>query len=250
MQDDWTSEVYGNYRQWKGWAARTRHSTDWLLYEKELARSGIAAPGRLLEIGYGDGDFLRYAQSHGYRCSGIEIVDDSIDSMQNAGIDARLGTVAELAEGSFDLIAAFDVFEHMSAPDLLRTLKECARVLGPHGRLIARFPNAGSPFGVFTQHGDITHRLALSGDSYFQLAQLAGFTMVFQRNAAWTWRGNSVTGSLLKPLSIVLRRCIEVFLGIAYHGRLRPMDPEIVVLLERGASGVTHPKPATVNQKR
>lgn len=238
MHDDWTQEVYSSYRQWKGWAARTRQATDWTLYAKELARSGVPAPGRLLEIGYGDGDFLRYAQSRGYRCSGVEIADDSLDALRQAGIDVRLGSVADLDDSAFDLIAAFDVFEHMHAPDLLHTLKQCARVLRPGGRMIARFPNAGSPFGAFTQHGDITHRLALSGDSYFQLAQLAGFSLVFQRNAAWTWRGNSLKGSLMKPMSIVLRRVFELFLGLAYHGRLRPMDPEIVVLLERNVSVV------------
>jgi SAM-dependent methyltransferase len=232
MQDVWLTDVYKSYRRWKQWdqAAQSPHEAS--LFAVELRRAGVTPPGAVLEIGFGDGRFLRYAQSRGYRCSGVEISDEAVATLKEAGIDARVGTLAAFAESSFDLVAAFDVFEHMTPTELLETLRQAHRVLRPGGRLLARFPNAASPFGAVNQFGDITHLTALSAQSFGQLGEVAGFRLLLAANAAWTWRGNGLAKSILKPVSIVLRRVVELVLGVAYYGKLMPLDPETTVVLE------------------
>jgi|SRR5579859_259920 len=49
------------------------------------------------------------------------------------------------AEGSFDIITSYDVFEHVH--DLDRVFDECMRVLKPGGRLLAIFPPFYHPGG-------------------------------------------------------------------------------------------------------
>jgi SAM-dependent methyltransferase len=234
MNDPWIADVYKNYRSWKRWEDRRVLPTESRLYQIELDRSGIEPPVALLEIGYGDGSFLRHALARGHAVAGVELADDGVQALRGLGIDARAGSVADFADRSFGLVVAFDVFEHMSPAEILDTLRQAKRVLVPGGRLLARFPNAASPFGAINQFGDITHKTALSGQSFTQLAAVAGFKTVLVANAAWTWRGNSLFGSILKPLALVARRCIEVVLGFIYFGRLVPLDPEITVIVERG----------------
>lgn len=242
MNEPWIADVYKNYRSWKQWEDRRVLPTEPLLYQIELDRSGIKPPAALLEIGYGDGSFLRHALARGHAVAGVELADDGIAALQRLGIDARAGSVADFDDGSFALVVAFDVFEHMSAAEILETLRQARRVLAPGGRLLARFPNAASPFGAINQFGDITHKTALSGQSFTQLAAVAGFKTMLVANAAWTWRGNSLAGSILKPLALVARRCIELVLGFVYFGKLVPLDPEVTVIVETGDAGIAlHP---------
>jgi SAM-dependent methyltransferase len=245
MGEDWLQKVYRDYRQWKGWSARRRRPTDLAIYDKELAHSGVMPPAVLLEIGFGDGDFLMHAKSRGYRCVGLEISDEHVDGLRRHGIDARCGVIMDVADAQIDLIVAFDVFEHMTAAELLLVLEHANRVLRPRGRLLARFPNAASPFALPNLHGDITHRITLSGPSFVQLARVAGFERVHVGNAAWTWRGNSWQASLVKPLAILIRRGFELLLGFAYFGHRAPLDPEIVVVVQRGKSSARQTTEAT-----
>jgi SAM-dependent methyltransferase len=239
MNEPWIADVYKNYRSWKQWEERRVLPTEPLLHQIELDRSGIEPPAALLEIGYGDGTFLRHALARGHAVAGVELADDGVEALRGLGIDARAGSVADFDDRSFALVVAFDVFEHMPAAEILETLRQVRRVLVPGGRLLARFPNAASPFGAINQFGDITHRTALSGQSFTQLAAVAGFKTVLVANAAWTWRGNSLAGSILKPLALAARRCIELVLGFVYFGRLVPLDPEVTVIVESADAGLT-----------
>lgn len=229
--DDWTTQVYAKYREWKGWGAKPLDSVDRRLYDIELARAGVSPPARILEIGYGDGAFLLYATELGYACAGVELLDSEVERLRSLGIDARVGSIDGFLDGEFDLIAAFDVFEHMLPDQILATLRVANRKLRAGGRLIARFPNAVSPFGAITQYGDITHRSQLSGESFGQLAFVAGLLTVGTFNAAWTWRGRTIAKTVLKPLAVIARRAIELICAFVYYGRRVPMDPEITVVL-------------------
>jgi len=228
---NWLDDVYGNYHSWKGWEAPP-HPNQKLLFQIELDRTKIKPPASLLEIGYGSGEFLRYAHDVGYRCSGLELSDTLTASLRALSIDARTGHVGDFADSTvFDLVVAFDVFEHMTPEEILKTLKEIRKCISYQGRVLARFPNATSPFGAITQYGDITHRTALSGESFAQLAHVAGFDAISTTNSAWLWRGNSRLKSLIKPFSILVRRACEGIFGFAYYGRLVPLDPSITVIL-------------------
>ena len=71
-------------------------------------------PARLLEIGFGDGAFLTRAQALGYACAGLERDAAALARLDGSGIDARAGGPDAFAGRSFDVIVAFDVFEHIA----------------------------------------------------------------------------------------------------------------------------------------
>jgi SAM-dependent methyltransferase len=106
----------------------------------------------LLDVGSGDGDFLRRALRSGYRAVGQEINAEAVASAQKAGVDVRLGELDEVAfpPASFDVVRLWHVLEHV--PDPVRTLKTVHGLLRPNGLLVLGVPDFASParrlFGV------------------------------------------------------------------------------------------------------
>jgi 2-polyprenyl-3-methyl-5-hydroxy-6-metoxy-1,4-benzoquinol methylase len=99
----------------------------------------------LLDVGSGDGDFLRRARASGYRVTGQEINADAVASARAAGLDVRLGELGELglAPASFDCIRLWHVLEHV--PDPLAILRIARPLLRPQGLLIVGVPDFDSP---------------------------------------------------------------------------------------------------------
>ncbi len=101
--------------------------------------------GRLLDIGCGNGNFLARAQTLGWDVAGIE-PDHAAARVAHdrLGIEIIAPTLAEAALGdaSFDAITLAHVIEHLLDP--LATLRECARILKPGGRLVVTTPNTES----------------------------------------------------------------------------------------------------------
>jgi SAM-dependent methyltransferase len=98
--------------------------------------------GKCLDIGCGDGSFLKVLQDLGWDVVGVEpdagaaeIARDYFD------VDVRVGTLedAGLPAGVFDIVRLNHVIEHLYDP--LGTLHECYRVLKPGGRLLFYTPN-------------------------------------------------------------------------------------------------------------
>ena len=110
-------------------------------------RSGLTyledlPPGRLLEVGCGSGAFLRAAAAAGWRAVGIDFDRRAIEEAQRIpGVDAQVGDLLDRAypAGSFDAIVLNNVIEHL--PDPAAVFRECARILGPGGRLVMVTPN-------------------------------------------------------------------------------------------------------------
>ena len=59
-------------------------------------------------------------------------------------------------------MVAFDVFEHLTPETIIAKLAAIDRLLRPGGRLLLRYPNGQSPFGLAPQNADATHIVALS----------------------------------------------------------------------------------------
>lgn len=229
------AQLYHGYTQWKDWcgefAASDREAR---YYAAEL--EGIALSGkRVLEIGFGNGSFLAWAHGQGAQVAGTEIIDALVEQARAKGYDAQPAslTVLATAKREFDIVVAFDVFEHWNRDELVANLRQIHALLAPEGMLLARFPNGHSPFGRVYQHGDLTHVSALSSSSMTQLAQMTGFAVVRIDNARRV-------PARLDPWTVLKhhwrrfrRGRIEVRLGKLYgFGRL-PLDPNLTALLRK-----------------
>ena len=80
--------------------------------------------------------------------------------------------LAQWADGSFDLVVAFDVLEHVPPAEALAFLRALLRVLRPGGCVLLRFPNADSPFGLAHQNADVTHLNTIGRGKVLYWAQL------------------------------------------------------------------------------
>jgi len=98
---------------------------------------------RLLDVGFGAGTFLEAARRGGWDVVGVEVSRPAIEHARLSGFDVFHGTLqdAAYAAGSFDVVVASEILEHLIAVRPL--LGEIARVLRPGGLLWATTPNAG-----------------------------------------------------------------------------------------------------------
>ncbi len=97
---------------------------------------------RVLDLGCGGGLLAEPLARAGAEVTGVDISDNALRiARQHAerhrlDIDYRLAPAEDLPfpDGSFDVVVAFDVLEHVT--DLQRAVQEAARVLRPGGKLI------------------------------------------------------------------------------------------------------------------
>jgi 2-polyprenyl-3-methyl-5-hydroxy-6-metoxy-1,4-benzoquinol methylase len=96
----------------------------------------------LLDIGCAQGFFLFSASQAGYKVKGIEISQDAAEyAKREFGLDVEAKAFEELEfpENHFDVIALWQVLEHVPYP--LAVLREAHRILRPEGLLVVSTPN-------------------------------------------------------------------------------------------------------------
>lgn len=153
------------YPLWKKWERPFVYTPEEAAYFSGETRDLAVAGAEVLEIGFGAGAFLAWARGRGARVAGVEINSVLREAARREAIELLspdLGAAARDHAGRFDTIVAFDVFEHLRHEELVAALRAVCAMLKPGGRLALRFPNGQSPFGLAPQHGDPTHRAALS----------------------------------------------------------------------------------------
>lgn len=100
-------------------------------------------PGKLLDIGCGDGTFLHRMQMLGWSVDGLDFDKSAIEAAQiRYGLSLRCGDLAgaRFPENTFDAVTMNHVIEHVPHP--LALLAEIRRVLKPSGRLVVVTPNS------------------------------------------------------------------------------------------------------------
>jgi len=99
------------------------------------------APGRWLDVGFGDGALLQTAQEWGFDVLGIDLRTGSVDALNALGVAARCLSLEQLdAPGTFDVISMADVLEHMPFPG--QALVQVHRLLAGRGIVYVSMPNA------------------------------------------------------------------------------------------------------------
>ena len=107
------------------------------------ATRAISPGTRVLEIGSGTGALVDALRRHGADVQGVELRQELIDAaVRHFGplpIQRVFGTALPFRDASFDVVASFDVFEHIRDSDA--HLEEVRRVLKPGGAYVMQTPN-------------------------------------------------------------------------------------------------------------
>ncbi len=137
-----------------------------------------AAP--VLDLACGAGPFVAYLRDRGHtQVYGIDLSGEQVELARSRGLDMveRAEALQYLCDkpGQFGAITAFDLFEHLTRPELFDLLNAIHRALRPGGRLIVQTVNGGSPFHGLIRYGDLTHETAYTPSSLAQAFRVAGF---------------------------------------------------------------------------
>lgn len=105
-------------------------------------RRHAAPPGRMLDLGCGDGTVLWLARKDGWEVEGVELFPEHAAVVQEthgfpvtaSSIDAYQG-----ARGAWDVVVLTHVLEHL--PDPLGALNKIRDLLSPRGVGVLEFPN-------------------------------------------------------------------------------------------------------------
>jgi len=96
--------------------------------------------GRMLDVGCGNGRFLTTMRTLGWEVQGVEFSESGVKACRMSDLPVHHGDLASAAfpDGSFDLITARHVIEHIPEPHPF--MAELVRVLRPGGRLVIETP--------------------------------------------------------------------------------------------------------------
>ena len=97
--------------------------------------------GRALDVGCGNGRYLRRMNSLGWQCEGVEFNGTAVNVCRQAGLKVFHGELknAHFGDDTFDLVTARQLIEHL--PDPKDFVREVTRILKPGGRFVLITPN-------------------------------------------------------------------------------------------------------------
>lgn len=234
---DHSSDSYGTgYQEWKKWVDLfVCNDTERRYFENELAGFDLVGK-QVLEIGFGNGSFLRWANDLQAKVVGCELIEPICAAGRARGYDTRYGDIRNTVisgQEFFDLVVAFDVLEHIPPTELLDFLKFIRGLMNPGARLLVRVPNGQSPFGLINQYGDMTHINILSKGRFEQLGRMMGLELLYCRNA---FRVGMSGNPWQEVIRFKLRDLANTFISKTYSLGSTPLDPNIVACFKKSAA--------------
>ena len=133
----------------------------------------------ILDLGCGGGEFLYYLQQEGFNnLHGVDTSPDQVSVANELGMNnVVVGEAREYlvsCSNDFDLIAAFNLLEHLTRDEMFVLLDEVVKVLRPGGLFLAEIPNSKSLFSARVRYADITHEQSFTPKSIIQIYSLVG----------------------------------------------------------------------------
>lgn len=164
---------------------------------ERLFRHIIGSPfeGRILDVGCGDGSFVRACRDRGLAAEGIDIKD---------GCDLEKDPLP-YDDGSFDVVVMASVIEHLHDPDNLLT--QIQRVLRPEGKVICVTPEWTYTLKYF--YNDPTHVRPYTHTSLKVMMEMYGFPTLFM--GLWTVDKSHQLWRLPVRLQFVVGNLLAVF---------------------------------------
>jgi 2-polyprenyl-3-methyl-5-hydroxy-6-metoxy-1,4-benzoquinol methylase len=111
-------------------------------WEFAVVRDRWCRDQEVLDVGCGDGRFLRLLEPAAKRAIGLETNPDAVARARGEGLDVRLQPVAQMAaerSAGFDVVCSFHVLEHLS--NLHHLMDGMIACVKPGGLLIVSVPN-------------------------------------------------------------------------------------------------------------
>jgi ubiquinone/menaquinone biosynthesis C-methylase UbiE len=172
----------------------------------------------LLDVGAGYCSFINHAQ--GRRRVAVDI-HDQLGAHAGPGVETITASATDLSgipSGSFDLVFASNLLEHLPREQIHEALSEFGRVLRRGGRLILIQPN----FRLCAKYyyDDYTHVTPLSDRSLADILKVAGFNLVHEQPK-------------FLPLSLKSRGSRFTFLVPLYlHSPWKPFAGQMLLVAE------------------
>ena len=156
-QDYYVSEVAG-----QGYDEYLEVRPNWVkTFTKRLKQIGkYQKPGKALDIGCGPGFFLEAAQAKGYDVYGLDPSEYIVNvAREKFGDHIKQGVIdnTEYPTDSFDLVVAFDTFEHIYRP--LEWLEHVRRIIKPGGLIAMTTPDPSSALAKISGKGWVSFKL-------------------------------------------------------------------------------------------
>lgn len=208
------------YSLWKNWhenefgkLSKSNHN----YFNAELKRTKRSHVN-VLEIGYGNGQFLAYAKSQGWNITGTEVNETLIGVAKEHQFDVvQTDDLECFSDNSFDLVVAFSVLEHIDRNRIQDFIKQIARILQHEGIFLAVFPNGDSPFGLINQNGDITHVSFIGRGKVNYLSRLINAEVLFCKGTAQPLFEGTLVGFIHRLLTKPIKIVIGLILKIVFH---------------------------------
>lgn len=221
--------VYGeDYLNWKNWDVtqfgiltklEERHLTS------EISKSKCSFPPKssVLEIGFGNGNFLTYGKNRDWDIYGTEVNKYLVEVAKQNGFNVLQTYNLEcFAENMFDLVAAFDVLEHIPQDKLLDFLTQIKRILKNNGVFIARFPNGDSPFSLLYQNGDMTHVTTIGSLKVKYLAKKLGVDLIYVGSESQRLWAENVVHITHYIIAAAVKRIVNVLVNLIFYPLAKP----------------------------
>ena len=138
--------------------------------------------GKLLDVGFGQGDYLLQKEKEGYNCFGVDISQFATDNLaklrKSLHLECTTLAGAKFADSFFDVIHLSHVLEH--DPNPLSMIKEVFRIMKKGGRMEIEVPNFGGLYykiaGRTAEYFIPQHLGFFTPKTLESLIKLAGFS--------------------------------------------------------------------------
>jgi len=124
------------------WSRNSRRHNDLINY---FLSQNIPLNARIIDVGCGNGSFLRDLKARGYQnLFGCDWIDQKSSDFSYTVVDLNQDGLKHYSNQSFDCVLCSDVIEHLENP--AHFLRELKRISVANGEIFLTFPNCANIF--------------------------------------------------------------------------------------------------------